>query len=44
MNRYLGFGEECAKRLEEDINLPGSVFQRINELFDHMPLAAIIKD
>jgi protein phosphatase len=44
VNKYLGFGDECAKRLEEDINAPGSVFQRINEMFEYLPLAAIIAD
>jgi hypothetical protein len=44
VNKYLGFGEECAKRLEEDINSPTSVFAKINEMFDYLPLAAIISD
>ena len=44
VNRYLGFGEECTKRLEEDINLPTSVFAKINEMFEYLPLAAIISD
>lgn len=44
VNRYLGFGEECTKRLGEDINDPNSVFAKINEAFDQMPLAAIISD
>lgn len=26
VNRYLGFGQECAKRLGENIDDPGSVF------------------
>lgn len=34
VNRYLGFGEECRIRLGEDINSPGSVFNKINDLFD----------
>ena len=44
VNKYLGFGEECAKRLEEDITQPTSVFAKINEMFDYLPLAAIISD
>lgn len=44
VNRYLGFGEECSRRLGEDITSPNSVFSRINEMFDNMPLAAIITD
>jgi len=44
VNKYLGFGDECAKRLDEDINAPGSVFSKINEMFEYLPLAAIIAD
>ena len=44
VNRYLGFGEECAKRLGEDINDPNSCFAKINEAFEQMPLAAIVTD
>ncbi len=44
VNKYLGFGDECARRLGEDINSPASVFCKINEMFDNMPLAAIIID
>ena len=44
VNRYLGFGEECTKRLEEDITQPNSVFTKINEMFEYLPLAAIISE
>lgn len=44
VNQYLGFGEECAKRLGEDINDANSCFAKINEAFENMPLAAIISD
>jgi len=44
VNRYLGFGEECAKRLDEDINQANSVFAKINEMFEYLPLAALIGD
>ena len=44
VNRYLGFGDECAKRLDEDINQANSVFAKINEMFDYLPLAAIISE
>lgn len=44
VNRYLGFGDECTKRLGEDINDSNSVFAKINEVFEMMPLAAIISD
>ena len=44
VNRYLGFGEECSRRLGEDINNPNSCFAKINDMFDQLPLAAIIND
>ena len=44
VNKYLGFGEECAKRLGEDINSPGSAFNKVNDMFDQLPLGAIIND
>jgi hypothetical protein len=44
VNKHLGFGDECAKRLGEDINDPNSAFARINDAFDQLPLAAIVSD
>jgi len=44
VNKYLGFGDECTKRLGEEINDANSVFAKINEAFDQMPLACIISD
>mgnify|MGYP001577002555 CR=1 FL=1 len=44
VNKYLGFGKECVSRLEEDINNSGSVFSKINDMFDSLPLAAVITD
>ena len=44
VNKYLGFGDECAKKLGGDINDPNSCFARINDAFENMPLAAIITD
>lgn len=44
VNKYLGFGDECAKRLGEDINDPNSCFAKINDAFDNLPLAAIVTD
>ena len=38
----MGFGDECTNRLQEDINDSNSVFAKINEAFDQMPLAAIV--
>lgn len=44
VNRYLGLGQECTRRLGEDINDPNSIFQKLNDMFEFMPLAAIIND
>jgi diadenosine tetraphosphatase ApaH/serine/threonine PP2A family protein phosphatase len=44
VNKYLGFGQECTRRLGEDITDPNSIFQKINDLFEYLPLAAIIND
>ena len=44
VNKYLGFGEECARRLGEDISSPNSAFSKINDMFDNLPLAAVITD
>jgi len=44
INGVFGFSEECSIRLNEDCNEPDSVFQKINDLFDWLPLAAIIED
>lgn len=44
VNRYHGLGQECARRLGEDINDPNSIFQKINDMFEYLPLAAIIND
>lgn len=44
INLTYGLGEECKKRLNEDINHPDSVFQALNTLFSWMPVAAVIED
>jgi protein phosphatase len=44
VNRYLGFGQECIKRLGENIDDPNSVFQKMNDLFEWLPLGAVITD
>lgn len=36
--------EECSIRLNEDINDINSVYQRVNRVFDMMPLGAILED
>ena len=44
INNAFGFAEECSSRLGEDPNDPDSVFNKINDLFDWLPLAAVIDD
>lgn len=44
INAVYGFGDECKKRLHEDINEPDSVFQVINNAFSCMPLSVIIEN
>jgi len=42
INHVFGFSEECAERLQEDIDDPTSVFCTINQFFNWLPLAAVI--
>jgi diadenosine tetraphosphatase ApaH/serine/threonine PP2A family protein phosphatase len=42
INSMFGFAEECADRLNEDIEDPNSAFKIINAFFDCLPLAAVI--
>lgn len=42
INYDAGFGEECKVRLKENIDEPDSVFQKMNDLFEYMPLACSI--
>ena len=42
VNRIYGFAEECAYRFNEHIDDSNSVYQKINQVFDYMPLAAVI--
>jgi Calcineurin-like phosphoesterase len=44
VNRYLGFGQECRERMNEDIDAPDSVFNTINTFFENLPLAAVVAD
>ena len=44
INNAFGFAEECSSRLGEEPNDPDSVFNKINDLFDWLPLAAVIDD
>lgn len=44
VNRHLGFGQECAQRFGENIDDPNSIYQKINDVFDWLPMAALIND
>jgi protein phosphatase len=44
VNKYLGLGQECNRRLGEDINDPNSIFQKLNDMFEYLPMAAIVND
>jgi len=44
VNRYLGLGEECTNRLGDNIDDTNSVFQKLNDMFEYMPLGAFIND
>lgn len=44
INYEAGLGDECKHRLGEDIEDKNSVFQKLNELFEYLPLAASIKN
>jgi protein phosphatase len=42
INRYMGFGDECANKLGQNIDTPNSCFAAINKVFQKLPLAALI--
>ena len=44
INNAFGFAEECSNRLGEDPTDHDSVFDKINDFFDWLPLAAVIED
>lgn len=44
INNAFGFADECSMRLGEDPTQPTSIFNKINEFFDYLPLAAIIEE
>ena len=43
INNAFGFAEECKNRLGEDPAKPGSVFMKINDVFNRLPPAALIE-
>ena len=44
INNAFGFAEECMDRLHEDVDELDSVFQKVNDVFEWLPLAAIIEN
>ena len=44
VNFGFGFARECSNRIGENPEEPGSVFNKINDFFDWLPLVAIIDD
>ncbi len=44
INNAFGFADECSMRLGEEPTDPTSIFSKINEVFDWLPLAAVIED
>lgn len=43
INQSFGFYDECENRLQDNPDLPESVFNRINNLFEYFPLGAVIQ-
>jgi protein phosphatase len=44
INYECGFADECRTRLNEDVDDENSVYAKINEFFEYLPLAASIKN
>jgi protein phosphatase len=45
VNRIFGFAEECVSKMGDDLeDIENSVFHKINNVFDHLPLAAVVED
>eukprot|EP00826_Nyctotherus_ovalis_P045787 TRINITY_DN509_c0_g2_i7.p1 TRINITY_DN509_c0_g2~~TRINITY_DN509_c0_g2_i7.p1 ORF type:complete len:650 (+),score=165.79 TRINITY_DN509_c0_g2_i7:666-2615(+) len=44
INNSFGFADECSLRLGENYEDPDSIFNKINDVFDWLPLAAIIDE
>jgi diadenosine tetraphosphatase ApaH/serine/threonine PP2A family protein phosphatase len=42
INNAFGFADECSTRIGEDPNDPKSMFAQINDVFDWLPLSALI--
>ena len=44
MAKLFGLGDECIEKFNEDIKDPNSIFQKINKVFDFLPLAALVEE
>jgi protein phosphatase len=44
MSSLYGLADECIDKLSEDITDPNSVFAKINQTFEYMPIAAIAEE
>lgn len=44
INSGFGFLDECENRLQENPDVPESVFNRINNLFEYLPLGCLIEN
>jgi protein phosphatase len=44
VNKFMGFGDECALKFKENIDDQFSFFSRANKLFDKLPVAALLED
>lgn len=44
INLNFGFRDECAEKLDEEPENQNSVFNRMNRLFDWLPLAAVAEE
>ena len=44
MTKYYGLADECYEKFNEDMKDPNSIYQRINKVFDFLPLAAVCED
>lgn len=44
VNSEYGFAEECRLRLKEDPNSPNSIFRKVNQVFEYLPLAGVIAE
>ncbi len=44
ISKLYGLAEECKEKLKEDINQPNSIFNQLCNLFEYLPLAAVVNN